>query len=206
MSRQAPRPTPITTTYPHRQYSPILTPGLSSRHHQHQYTHPTTPRYTYTTPATTPQRHSTPQRYTTTTQSSRSYSYPTTPRETREKGLSYTSTRDLGGWLGGAALTAGAAYLLRGGNGGGRREETGRGREGTRESGRGYHEDRYVRARCDEYGYSGGRHRGRRSERRDYGGASGEDVYRGKSERRRDGEREREKGRERDRRYYRWGD
>jgi hypothetical protein len=49
-----------------------------------------------------------------------------TPRSSNDRGLSYTSTRDLGGWLGGAALTAGAAYLLRGGNGNGNTSSKGR--------------------------------------------------------------------------------
>ncbi|KPI45333.1 uncharacterized protein AB675_2587 [Cyphellophora attinorum] len=122
----------------------------------------------------------------------KSSSYPSASKKP-EKGLSYTSTRDISGWLGGAALTAGAAYLLRGSNGavyGGSRDAK---RSRDRDA-KYYYEDKY-----DSRGRDRDRDRGR------YHDDVGRSRGRAKSERRPDGGRDRERSRDRGRgggRYY----
>jgi hypothetical protein len=164
------------STYSRPDPSYVVRPGLSSyspqSYHRHSASAPAAVYTTHNTSSsrTTPRYHS----------DSYSYSRPSTssstPR-TSQKGLSYTSTKDLGGWLGGAALTAGAAYLLRGGASR-ERESKDRGRDRDREresrdrgrSSRRHHDDDYhysSREKSRHRGKSEGRRRDEgRSERR----------------------------------------
>lgn len=157
-----------STYYADRDRDRIVTPGLSSYRPSTRYAD--VPRYMPTATTTSPRSSRTSPRYhdDTYTSSRSKPDYTTSSRpSTSDKGLSYTSTRDLGGWLGGAALTAGAAYLLRGGGSGSR--DRGRSRERESRSSRRYHDDDRdyysYREKSRRRGKSEGRGERRRSSR-----------------------------------------
>ena len=139
----------------------VVRPGLSSYSPRPQHRHTASaPAAVYTSHSTSSR--STPRYHADSYSHSRPSTSSSTPR-TPQKGLSYTSTKDLGGWLGGAALTAGAAYLLRGGSNRDR-DSRERGRDSHRErdsshrgrSTRRYHDDDYHYSSRDK-----SRHRGK---------------------------------------------